>query len=368
MCTHNKKTDIDTFNKYNNDSIRLSKVSDELVIIDFLNNDKETINLQFQINSRVITRSYCRRNILWFAEKVKENTSETEKLCHDPSECNLTHYNPKYFNYSKLCGYSIARIPCPYGNKCNMLHSLNFPPIIKSNYNDSVEKVIIDNNKTYNSAGVMIFSTNEFDKLCVNLFKSSYKVTRGKNVDNYYCGIAGGGINEDDNSIASAACRELYEESCKTLLITQDTLKMLKKLNSYVEIVGKTLSGKRKAGLFACYICKLPNLANNMDFHYDENRDIIKNGNYNYAFNETTNLVKIPIEDIKNKISSLKYSELKPMAFEVNGVKEYVDERTLKCLWYVINENSYGDDFDNFEKLNDFEYYLDEDGINTFHF
>ena len=364
MCTHDKKMESVTYNNY---ICINTRVSEEIEINDFLNNQHETINLQFQINNRVITRSYCRRNIQWFAEKVKDNTIETEKLCHDPSECNLTHYNPKYFNYSKLCGYSIARIPCPYGTKCNMLHSLNFPPIIKPNYNESIEKVIVDNKKTYNSAGVMIFSTNDMEELCVNLFKSAYKVTRGKNIDNYYCGIAGGGINEDDKSIASTACRELYEESCKTLLITEDTLKNLRKLNSFVEIVGKTLSGKRKAGLFACYICKLSNLAS-LDFHYDENRDIIKNGNYNYAFNETTNLVKIPINDIKKKISSLNYSELKPMGFEVNGVKEYVDERTLKCLWKVINEKSYGDDFDNFEKLNDFEYYSDEDGINTFHF
>ena len=332
-------------------------------------NDSDIIKLQFKItDDKIITRCYCRKNILWFSEKVKDNIDEANKLCHDPSDCNLNHFHPKYFNYSKLCGYAIARIPCPYGNKCNMLHSLNFPQIIKSNYNDTIEKVITENNKIYNSAGVLLLSTNESNELCVNLFKSAYKVTRGKNSGNFYCGIAGGGINEDDKSIAATACRELYEESCKTLLISEDILNSSKKLDSFVEIVGKTLSGKRKAGLFACYICKLPCLANMLEFHYDSNKSIISEGNYNYAFNETTNLVKISINVIKKTISKLNFSELKPIAFEINGKKEYVDERTIKCLWKIINENSYGDNFDNFDKLSDFEYYSDEDGINTFHF
>ena len=98
MCTHDKKMESVTYNNY---ICINTRVSEEIEINDFLNNQHETINLQFQINNRVITRSYCRRNIQWFAEKVKDNNIETEKLCHDPSECNLTHYNPKYFNYSK---------------------------------------------------------------------------------------------------------------------------------------------------------------------------------------------------------------------------------------------------------------------------
>ena len=332
------------------------------------NKNKSTITLQFEMFGKVISRTYCRENIMWFAQKVKDNIVETEKLCHDPSECNLTHYNPKYFNHTKLCGYSLARIPCPFGIKCNMLHSLNFPQIVKSTYNDTKEKIIIDNSSTYNSAGVLLLSKNDSEELCVNLFKSAYKVTRGKNTGYYYSGIAGGGINEDDETVEAAACRELNEESCKTVLISSSKLKMLKKLGSYVEIVGKTLSGKRKAGLFACYVCKLPSLAYTLEFHFNDNKDIINKGNFSYAFNETTNLVKIPIKDIKSKISNLNYTELKPMSFLVNGVNEFVDERTLKCLWKIINENSYGDDFNNFETLDDFEYYCDEEGINTFHF
>ena len=331
---------------------------------------KTTINLQFKLGDKTVTRCYCRKNIEWFSEKVKGNETKSDELSHDPSDCNLTHYNPKYFNNQKLCGYSLARIPCPYGTKCNMLHSLNYPPILKSSYTDTVEKTIYEDGKIYNSAGVLFMTKDDDGEIYVNLFKSSNKVTRGKNIGSYYCGIAGGGINEDDESIAAAACRELYEESRKTLMISSSILRSNKKLGSFVEVPGKTLSGKRKAGLFACYICNLPNLTNILNLYYNDNKEIINKGNYNYCFNETSDLVKISIKDIKLKISKLSFSELKPMPFIVNGVNEYIDERTLKCLWTIIdkNNNSFDDFFDNFESLTDFEYYSDEDGINTFHF
>jgi len=368
MLTYNTNNCINYQNYNYYEQSEIEEIEEIKVIQDL--KKKETINLQFKIDDKTVTRCYCRKNIDWFCAKVKGNEKELNKLSHDPSECNLTHYNPKYFNNSKLCGYSLARIPCPYGLKCNMLHTLNYPPILKSSYTETVEKTIFEDGKVYNSAGVLFITKDDAGEVNINLFKSANKVTRGKNNGKYYYGIAGGGINEDDDSIEAAANRELYEESRKILKIESSILKSNKKLGSFVEIPAKTLSGKRKAGLFACYICNLPKLSNILKLYYNDNKEIINKGNYDYCFNETTDLINIPIKDIKLKINNLNFNELKPMSFIVDGVNEYIDERTLKCLWTIFNKkkDSFENVFDNFENLTNFDHSSDDDGISTLHF
>ena len=338
------------------------------------NKQKDLIHLSFIINGKEITRCFCKRNIEWFALTVSGNIREAEKISHCPSTCNLLHYNPKLFEQRKLCGYAIAGIPCLFGMKCNMLHSLEYPPVANNKYENSIEKNIIINDKSYNSAGVLKFIKDENGKLCIILYKSSYKVNRGKNIGNYYCGIAGGGINENDNSVEETASRELYEESKKTLVISADILHNLKDLNYYVEIPGKTLSGKRKTGLFACYICKLPTYLNIINKYFNDNKKIINNYDYNSIYNETSDLILFPIENVIQQISNLNFNELKPMKIENNkGTFDFIDERTLKCLWKIITNSNVlniykNDSIDNYGELSKFDFDETIEKINTFYF
>jgi hypothetical protein len=266
------------------------------------------------------------------------------------------------FSNKKLCGYSLAGIPCPFDKKCNMIHPDNFPQITKTDKN--LEKTISVNNKTYNSAGVLII-TEDVDDSYIVLFKSNTLVNRGPNTGNYYYGIGGGGINNKDLDVESAAKRELYEESCKTLIISEDILSYLKNKKSYVEIIGKTLSGHRKPGLFACYICNLTNISNCIKFYYSINKNIIENSNVDYVYNETQDVDKFSVNLIKKAIQHLNYSEIKPMLiYNSEGEPKFIDERTLKCMWKIINDtdiNIYSKKIESYEMITD-------NKINTFHF
>lgn len=306
--------------------------------------------------------SFCKRNIEWFSLTVTGKNDQANNLVHSPSCCGLPHYNPKIFNNKKLCGYSLAGIPCPFDKKCNMIHPDNFPQITKTDKN--LEKTISVNNKTYNSAGVLIITEDDNDNYVV-LFKSNTLVNRGPNIGNYYYGIAGGGINNKDLDVESAAKRELYEESCKTVIIPEKILSDYKHNNSYVEIIGKTLSGHRKPGLFACYICNLTNISNCMKYYYSNNKSIIENSNIDYVYNETQDVDKFSINLIEKAIHHLNYSEIKPMVINNSeGEPKFIDERTLKCMWKIINDsdiNIYSKKIESYEMITD-------NKINTFNF
>ena len=326
-------------------------------------NEHEKIKLIIKINDRSNIYNFCSKNIKWFTLKVTGKSKHADLISHSPAECGLLHYNPKLFDNKKLCGYSLSKIPCPFGKKCNMIHPINFPQILK---NDNLsEKVININNKTYNSAGVLIITQdNGFNYL--NLFKSSTQVNRGNNIGEYYYGIAGGGINLKDKSVEDAAQRELFEESCKTLTISSNILNYLKDNNSYVEIIGKTLSGQRKPGLFACYVCNLDVIGNCIKSFYNINKNILSNSTSDIVYNETQDIDKFCYEDVLKEIYNMNYSEIKPMKFQnINGDYKFIDERSLKCIWKIINSDS--TIIDNSIKLNQFEL-VDTDTTSTFYF
>jgi len=321
--------------------------------------DTEKIKLVFNN----VPYYFCAKNIKWFTLKVTGKQINADTISHPPSKCGLLHYNPRDFKGRKLCGYSLSKLPCPFGIKCNMLHPDNFPAIIKNDNDSNIEKVINDNNKQYNSAGVLIVTTdNGFNYL--NLFKSSTQVNKGVNAGNYYYGIAGGGINKKDDSIEASASRELYEESCKTISISTEILKNLKQERSYIEIIGKTLSGQRKPGLFACYICNLDIIGNCLKSFYNNNKDALNDSTSDIVYNETLEIDRFCFETIQKKIYNMKYIDIKPMKFENHeGEYKFIDERTLKCIWQIIQANS--NIISNCIKISNFEVY-DDNEISSF--
>jgi len=324
------------------------------------NFNNKTIILSYKNNNIIQKYEFCSDNIKWFCLNVNGKTKEAQNIAHSPSKCCKQHYNPKNFNNKKLCGYALSSLPCPFGKKCNMLHTLEYPQIIQ-NENELTDKTINLNNKIYNSAGVLIISEYN-DKNYLILFKSSTQVNRGKNLGEYYYGMAGGGINNKDDTIESAARRELYEESCKTVMISDEILKNLKNKNSYVEIIGKTLSGQRKAGLFACYICNLDIIKFCIKSFYDENKKIIKDSTMDYAYNETQAISMFDFDMIKKELNNLNYNDIKPIKFKNNEDNyNFIDERTLKCIWKMIKLN-------NNSKLSNYQLIDNDDKTSSFYF
>ena len=330
-----------------------------------LDYDYETIQLNFVIDGQKIQRIYCKDNIDWFSAKVQNKLHEIERLTHDPKVCGLLHYHPKTFNDGNLCGYALAKIPCPYGKKCNMIHSTNFPQIETIDSFDNKEKTIVENNKKYNSAGVLIFC-DSLDGQNVYLFQSTNRVPKGKNVGEYYYGVAAGGICNKDVSVSDAARRELFEESCKTFMISQETLNINYDNGSYIEIPAKSFTGTREHGNFRCYVCNLTGQANSMKNFYENNLEIISNLNTDRVYKETK---KIGVFDIKafDMLESMSFKEIKPMqVYDNENNVCFIDERTLKSLWTIINRNK--NVFNITSNLPYTEFYEDEDDVTTLFF
>jgi hypothetical protein len=330
-----------------------------------LDYDYKTTELSFHFNNEIITRTYCKDNIDWFSAKVQNKTTELIRLTHDPKVCGHLHYHPKTFNDGNLCGYALAKIPCPYGKKCNMIHSINYPQIHTTESIDNMETIIVENNKKYNSAGVLIFSET-FDGYNIYLFQSTNRVPKGKNVGEYYYGVAAGGICKKDTSISDAARRELFEESCKTFMISQETLDKNYENGSYVEIPAKSFTGSREHGNFRCYVCNLTGQAKSIKNFYDTNHSIVSNLNTDRVYKETKNIGVFNIKAF-DMLQSMNFKEIKPMqVYDNQDNLCFVDERTLKSLWTIVNRNK--DILSITSNLLFNEFYEDEDNLTTLFF
>jgi len=328
--------------------------------------DYKTIELNFIFEGQKIQRLYCKDNIDWFSAKVQNNQSELIRLTHDPKVCGHLHYHPKTFNDGNLCGYALTKIPCPYGKKCNMIHSTNFPPIETIESLDNKETIIVENDKKYNSAGVLIFCDDIKNGVNIYLFQSTNRVPAGKNVGEYYYGLAAGGICRKDTSVSDAARRELFEESCKTAMISQDTLNNNYKNGSYVEIPAKSFTGTRERGNFRCYVCNLSGQFDSIKKFYETNLNIISSQTTEKVFKETKSIGVFNIEAFKF-LRTISFKEIKPMKVSDNNFKGcFVDERTLKSLWTIIHHND--NVFNKTPNLPYTEYYADEDNITTLFF
>jgi hypothetical protein len=327
--------------------------------------DFQTIILNFDFEGQKIQRIYCKDNIDWFSAKVLNKSCELDRLTHDPKVCGHLHYHPKTFNDGNLCGYALAKIPCPYGKKCNMIHTTNFPQIESVESLDNKEKTIVENDKKYNSAGVLIFCDN-LQGQNVYLFQSTNRVPKGKNVGEYYYGVAAGGICMKDISVSDAARRELFEESCKTFMISQETLNNSYENGSYVEIPAKSFTGTREHGNFRCYVCNLTGQTDSIKNLYENNLNVVSNLNTDRVYKETKNIGVFNIKAF-DILESMNFKEIKPMQVcDNNDNLCFIDERTLKSLWTIINRNK------NVLKITSnlpfSELYEDEDNVTTLFF
>jgi len=195
----------------------------------------------------------------------------------------------------------------------------------------SNEKILELDDKKYNSAGVLII-TKYSGQECIILFKSSMFVPSGINKGKYYCDVPGGGIDLSDKSLEETASRELFEESKKLLSISHKNLKIAKDNNSFFELPGRRLSGKRKAGLFGCFVCRLGHISSKI---YDKNKEILKKIKMDRVYYETSELIRIPINNIREYFDNMKLSDIKkPCEIkDINNVIQYITVLASKCLF-----------------------------------
>jgi len=193
------------------------------------------------------------------------------------------------------------------------------------------EKILELNDKKYNSAGVLIINKYS-NKDCVVLFKSSMYVPSGTNKGKYYCDIPGGGIDEKDFSLEQTASRELYEESKKVFSISISKLNTARETNSFVELPGRRLSGKRKPGLFGCYVIRLPHVSAKV---YNINKELLKKIKHDSVFYETNELIRIPISNIREYFADKKISDIRKQAEikDINDNLQYITVQASKCLF-----------------------------------
>ena len=50
---------------------------------------------------------------------------------HEFAGCHARHFNPHQFGGQRLCGFALSGVPCAFGTRCNMLHTINFPQIVE---------------------------------------------------------------------------------------------------------------------------------------------------------------------------------------------------------------------------------------------
>jgi 8-oxo-dGTP pyrophosphatase MutT (NUDIX family) len=216
------------------------------------------------------------------------------------------------------------------------------------------EKLILLDDKKYNSAGVLLINRYS-NKDCVVLFKSALPIPSGINKGKFYCDIPGGGIDIKDDTLEQTASRELFEETKKLLDISPNKLKFIKDKDSFLELPGRRLSGKRKAGLFACYVTKLPHINSKI---YNNNKEILKKIKIDKVFYETIELIRIPNANLKEYFKDKKISEIKKQieVKDINDNLQFITVLASKCIYLainkILNEKSL---IDNPEKLTDYK-------------
>jgi len=211
----------------------------------------------------------------------------------------------------------------------------NKTPLSEIKTPDYTEKILTIDDKKYNSAGVLIIN-KYLNKDCIVFFKSSKPIPSGVNKGKFYCDIPGGGIDIKDESLEETASRELYEESKKLLSISKNNLEMMKQNKSFFELPGRRLSGKRKVGLFGCFVCKL--LYVNAKI-YNTNKDLLKKVKLDNVYYETIELVKFPIENIKEYFKDKKLSDIKKQCEikDSSGTYQFITLLASKCLFLAVN-------------------------------
>ena len=186
-------------------------------------------------------------------------------------------YKNKYLYYKN----KYLELKEKYNSSNNMLLNIN------DKLTTNMDKQLMENGVGYNSAGVIFIYNGNFI-----LFKSSQT---DENFD-FFCDVAGGGIDKEDKTIEESASRELFEESRMMFKINPLTLEEAKKTNGFIKIPGRTIPGRRLPGQFACYVLGLDYIDPTV---YYKNKEVLSKLKLPKYYYETDEVVYIPIETMK---------------------------------------------------------------------
>ena len=190
----------------------------------------------------------------------------------------MNNYKNKYLYYKN----KYLELKEKYNFNNNMLLNIN------EKLTTNMDKLIIEKGVSYNSAGVIFIFNGNFV-----LFKSSQT---DENFD-FFCDVAGGGIDKDDKTLEHSASRELFEESRMMFKIDPNTLKEARDSNAFVKIPGRTIEGRRMPGQFGCYFIGIDYVEPNVYYKNKEELKQIKLPKYYY---ETDDLVFLPIKNMED--------------------------------------------------------------------
>lgn len=254
--------------------------------------------------------------------KVKEaivitGINDEASKCKNKScnkKCGLLHIGEikeciKYYNLTKDIANTI------YHSKKLKIYAL------------ATDVLINKNEKNFNGAGVLLISGEH-----IILFKSTNLLLKGYNVGNYYCAIGCGRIDKDE-TLQMTASRELYEESCKTFLVSKDTFD--RKADVFFDI-----KNNRDDYYFRCFIIEIPNIISTIKDNYINNqKEIDKSDIKNMPYCETDQIAIIKISNIMNKIKEYTYECLKPeVCKDIDSNNRIINLKSLQVIYRYANE------------------------------
>lgn len=113
---------------------------------------------------------------------------------------------------------------------------------------------------------------------------------------------------KDKNNIKHTAARELFEESCGSLMSIEETKKMLVNSNNYVLINSESLSGIS----YYMFILKVPFRPNVVSDRFNRTYNVLKYVGVNYQYVEKNEVKWFSLDKLINMIDGKK-SELGPL-------------------------------------------------------
>jgi hypothetical protein len=135
--------------------------------------------------------------------------------------------------------------------------------------------------------------------------------------------VMGGGYEAKDNkNLMRTAERELYEESCCLLKISPEKLS-----ETFIMTNGKELT---------TVLCVEKHKIFSVD--YENNKKIVLEKKMPYCYRETTELVRIPIEEVESALTSWD-SKSRLSLKDANNKTRSVGAHAVKCLSLAIKKN-----------------------------
>ena len=189
------------------------------------------------------------------------------------------------------------------------------------------KRVITIDNVNFNSSGILLFNGNY-----VYLFQNASIILTDPNRGYYYNGMTKGRVEETDLNLETTASREVYEESCKTLMIETQILNNVRSQN-YVD---NQDYGKN----YRIYFCELPEDCPDILSIYTNNLEFISDTQENSCYHETNQMYIFDVNDIIAKIKNKEFSKLKPGSFkDINGDDRIIDRKTIQAIFKYHTES-----------------------------